>query len=160
MTALSTLDKLKLASKACNSSSNFEQFIVNLDLIDITLDEVEKLYEENFKDLIRHMSSFWLEDRKFKLHRVFDDHAYFREQGIKHFALPYKLFIGQDKDYGNIIKLYCMTASGEDELCANYDLTLEQDLQAMHGIDVCHELFLTIMVDIAKKAGLERNYGC
>ena len=158
MTALSTLDKLKLASKACNSSSNFEQFIVNLDLIDITLDEAEKLYEENCKDLIRHMSPFWLEDRKFKLHRVFDDHSFFQEHGIKRFALPYRFYHDKDKNCGNVIKLCAVTMSGEEEIDSSYELI--DDIQAMYRIDIFHETVITMMVDIAKKAGLERNYGC
>ena len=98
--ALSTLDSLKTISKVCNSSCNFEQFIVNLDLINIALDEAEKLYEDNCKEIIKHMSSFWCKDHRFKFCQVFDDvkASYYADHGIKHFALPYGLRYGYDKD--------------------------------------------------------------
>ena len=48
--------------------------------------------------------------------------------------------------------------SGEEEIDSSYELI--DDIQAMYRIDIFHETVITMMVDIAKKAGLERNYGC
>lgn len=157
MTPLEKLDKLKAISRACNSSRSFEEFIVNLDLINMPLDEAERLYEDNCKEIIRHMSAFWLKNRRFKFYRVFDDHPQYHEYSIRRFALPYRLWTGLDKDYGNVVKLSIVAVHGEDELCANYDSM--EDIQALRRIDMFHEIVFTVMIDLAKNAGLERIYG-
>ena len=145
--ALSTLDSLKTISKVCNSSCNFEQFIVNLDLINIALDEAEKLYEDNCKEIIRHMSLFWCEDYRFKFCKVFDDvkTSYY---GIKCFALLYRLMRGFDKDrYGEQLVLSAINSSGK-EITMSLSMDLVEDIQAMHSIDVFHECFLQLMCDL------------
>ena len=131
--ALSTLNSLKTISKVCNSSCNFEQFIVNLDLINIALDEAEKLYEDNCKEIIKHMSLFWCEDYKFKFWR------------------------GYAKDrYGEQLALSAINSFGK-VITVNMSIDLFEDIQAMHSIDVFHECFLQLMCDLTnavKTAGM------
>ena len=138
------INNLKAISKACNSSFNFEQFIVNLDLINITLDEAEKLYEDNCKDIIKHMSPFWCKDGKFKFYKVFDEVQNFcyANYRIKRFALPYRLCSGFDINYYNKrLMLHSVNSFGED-IVMGLSQDLLEDMQAMHGIDVFHECFL------------------
>lgn len=156
---LDMLDNLKAISRACNSSCNFEQFIVNLDLINMTLDEAEKLYEDTCKEIIKHMSQFWCEDYKFKFCKVFDDvkASYYADYGIKHFALPYGFWNGYDKDrYGEQLVLRAMNSFGK-VITVNMSIDLVEDIQAMHSIDVFHESFLQLMCDLTnavKTAGM------
>ena len=159
MMVLSTLDFLKTISQICNSSCNFEQFIVNLDLINIALDEAEKLYEDNCKEIIKHMSLFWCEDYRFKFCKVFDDekNSYYADHGIKHFALPYRLWRGYAKDrYGEQLTLSAINSFGK-VITVNMSIDLFEDIQAMHSIDVFHECFLQLMCDLTnavKTAGM------
>ena len=147
---LNVLDFLKTISKICNSSNNIEQFIINLDLMNMTLDEVEKIYEDNCKDIIRHMSLFWCEDYRFKFYKVFDDvkTAYYADHGLKRFALPYKLWRGYDKDrYGERFNLSAINSTGE-VITVNMSIDLLEDMQAMHSINIFHECFLQLMCDL------------
>jgi len=155
----SALNSLKTISRICNSSCNFEQFIVNLDLINIALDEAEKMYEDNCKEIIRHMSSFWCKDYRFKFCQVFDDvkASYYADHGIQRFALPYRLWRGYDKDrYGEQLALSAINSFGK-VITVNMSIDLFEDMQAIHGIDVFHECFLQWMCDLTnavKTAGM------
>ena len=155
----SILDNLKAISKACNSSFNFEQFIVNLDLISMTLDEAEKLYEDNCKEIIKHMSSFWCKDYKFKFCQVFDDvkSSYYVDHVTKRFALPYRLWREFDKDRcSEQLALSAINSSGK-EITMSLSMDLVEDMQAIPVFDVFHECFLQLMCDLTnavKTAGM------
>lgn len=119
-------------------------------MINIALDEAEKLYEDNCKDIIKHMSQFWCKDYKFKFCKVFDDikASYYADHGIKHFALPYGLRRGYDKyRHGEVLVLSAINSFGK-MITVNMSIDLFEDIQAMHSIDVFHECFLQLMCDL------------
>lgn len=143
-----TIDKLKAISQAFNSSSSPEQLAMNLDLAGLSYDEAERLYAENCKDLIRHMSAFWCEDGKFSFKKALShfDSCY---SNINHFAFPYGMIRFFDKDMGAVIKIYAVALDGRE--IVQHAAMPTEDMFTLHDIDALHETILTLMYEITKE---------
>lgn len=151
---MNILEKLKAISQAFNSSSSPEQLAMNLDLAGLSYNEAEKLYAENCKELIMHMSAFWCEDRKFSFKKAlnhFDNYSCY--SNISHFALPYGMIRLFDKDMGAVIKICAVALDGREieQYTAMPTDSLSKDMFTLHSIDVLHETILMLMYEITKE---------
>lgn len=126
---------------------------MNLDLAGLSYNEAERLYAENCKELIRHMSAFWCEDGKFSFKKALSNFSsYSCYSDISHFALPYGMIRLFDKDVGAVIKICAVAPDGRE--IVQYTAmpgSLPKDIFVLHGIDALHETILTLMYEITKE---------
>ena len=156
----STIDKLKAISQAFNSADNIEHFAVNLDLslAGISVDEAERLYADQCRDIVRHMSSFWCEAGRFSFKKAlmhFDSSNTYCHR-INRFALPYGMQKMFDKDCGPVIAMYAVSPNGKN-LVQTMSVDPVEDLAARHRIDISHEMFIQLMYDITYACGLRKD---
>lgn len=155
-------NKLRLISKAFNSSSNVDEFAVKLDLastdINLTMQEAERLYEKNCKDIIERMKEFWCIDGRFRFSKAFEDVPLLCEgcSTMKHYALPCFLCRdSSDEMYGAKLVLAASDMNG-NPVIERASLTFIDEL-AKYGINAYHEAVMTMMQAVTFRIERRRN---
>lgn len=128
----------KQVSKAFNSSISYEEFLVNLDLLGINLEDAEEVYAKD-PNMIKIFGKIDFE----KLFKT--------DVGSGNVpALPYSVSIGRDKDFwGTTIKMKAIDVSGKDhiQVCAYND---DEELKDTK-INMFKETCSTMLYEIAKR---------
>ena len=136
------IEKSKYISDAFNRSSEWEEFLLNLDLLNIPLEDAQKIWSD--------------------CNRIVIEHSLLKTvciNGIINFKYAFKLkkngkgakwnipFITQMSSDEQIIEMKILAKDGS-ERHASFSLELVEDMQAMHGIDVIKEIIDTILIEV------------
>lgn len=144
------IDKIKLISKAFNSSRNVNEFKVNLDLNGITIDEATKIYFSECKEVIKHLTatSWCNDDGKISWDKMFCKYNML-------YALPCAFEIKS----GSYVTKYTMKAINCNGNLIEMTLSVANDTVSemlAHNLDIENEMFMTLIREINCKIYMAR----
>ena len=154
---MKNIEKVKLISKAFNSSKNIDMFKVNLDLSKMSLDEATEVYVSTCSDIIECMKGFWcVPNSIFSWDNVFKHLYYFYKNRNLHLALPYEFHIDTSDDF-QTFSMSSISPNGNNVVMkSTRSIDNIDDLMTMYKIDIKSEMFSTLLYEIAAEMAMMR----
>ena len=145
------IEKSKTISSLFNRSSVWEEFIVNLDLLNISLEEAQKIWSKCNAILVKYSSL-----RKYCNNDIIDFKHLFKvkNSNIRNIAcIPYvtKKTINAFT-FTPEIEMRIMRLDGKIQ-CISHCNDLAEDTRATYGIDIFKEMIDNMLYEIGEKYG-------
>ena len=131
---------------AFNSSNSFDELCIKLDLLNISIDQAEKIWSKNNTEILKFIGK-----NNRHIDGIIDFKKFIKCQNA---VLPNKISISSSSYAARTITMTAISSNRRKiDITANYDLI--EDMLAMHDIDKC-DIMGTMLYELGEKNAREK----